>query len=116
MTEKTVSGTVYADGVALGSISGTYIDDYQNSASEQILSRSVPITVADESGIEIGSGALSYDDYVSYNGGGVRTITVSGNVYANSDVVGSVSGSLDDQYGAVSAKIPTKITLTIIPS
>jgi len=101
--EKTVSGNVYDEqNNVIGSVSGTYIDEYQNASTQQIQSRTINISVVDENGNSIGSGQLQYDDYISYNGGGTRTIDLSGNT--NDDVnntVGSVSGSLEDQYGSV---------------
>jgi len=115
--EKPVSGNVYDDANnTVGSVSGTYIDEYQNSASEQIETRTISISVVDENGNSIGSGQLQYDDYISYNGGGTRTIDLSGNV--NDDVnntVGSVSGSLEDQYGSVETGVPI-FAITSYPS
>lgn len=115
MVEKTISGSVADDqGNTLGNVSGTYIDEYLDQSTEQIISRQVTITVADDQSNTLGNGTLTYDDYISYNGGGTRTITLSGNVVdEQNNTIGSISGSLEDEYGSV--KIPTVITLEITP-
>lgn len=79
--EKPVSGNVVDEyGDVIGSVSGTYIDDYQDGSTEQIVHRSIPITVVDENGNVIGNGSLEYDDYVTFGSGGVRTIQITGSV------------------------------------
>ncbi|RLE37068.1 hypothetical protein DRJ17_07340 [Candidatus Woesearchaeota archaeon] len=117
MVEKTLSGQVLdEEGNVIGSVSGSYIDEYQDSTSEQIESRTISINVVDENGNSVGSGQLQYDDYITYNDGGTRTIDLSGDVKDDEgNIIGSANGSLEDQYGSVSAKIPTKLEITITP-
>ena len=79
--EKPVSGNVVDEyGDVIGSVSGAYVDDYQDGATERIVHRTIPITVVDEEGNEIGSGTLEYDDYITFGSGGVRTIQITGSV------------------------------------
>ncbi|RLB80030.1 MAG: hypothetical protein DRH17_12690 [Deltaproteobacteria bacterium] len=117
MVEKNVSGAVKDEtGNVVGSISGIYVDDYQDSSSQQIDHRSISITVVDEEGDEIGSGVLEYDDYISYNGGGTRTINIAGSVRDDEgNEIGSASGSLEDQYGSAQAAAPS-FAITSYPS
>lgn len=107
-----LSGQVVIDGVVVGSISGSYVDDVADSSSEKISDVSIPISVVIES-ISVGSGSLSYRDYVSYDGGGSRNISLSGSVLADSVVVGSVSGSLIDRYGRVVSETVTQPSASV---
>ena len=98
-----ISGQVVVDDVVVGSVSGSYVDDVADSSSEKINDVSIPVSVVIDSA-SVGNGSLTYRDYVSYDGGGSRNVSISGNVLADSVVVGSVSGSLIDRYGRVVAQ------------
>ena len=50
--------------------------------------------------VQVGSGALTYTDYIAQSTSGERTITVSGTVKINTVQVGTASGSILDNYGA----------------
>ena len=112
MVLKTITGVVYVDGVQVGSVSGSYEDEYLNQSSEQVVTRSITVTVYVD-GVQVGTGTGSYEDKVTYGSGGVESKTITGVVYVDGVQVGSVSGSYEDQYGAVAAKIPTKLTLIV---
>jgi len=115
-----LSGSVLLEGEACGTVSGEYVDESQDASSENIEHRTIDGQVLLE-GERVDNGAqLEYDDYVTYGDGGTRTIPVTGNVWlyvaeaGYSALVGECSGSLDDNYGAVT-KIPTTLTLEVIP-
>jgi hypothetical protein len=100
-----ISGSVNLDGIGIGSVTGTYIDDSVEQRSETINNVTINITVYIDSTV-IGSGVLQYQDYVAYDGGGSRTINVSGNTLLDSTVVGSAVGYLIDNYSAVVSPPP----------
>jgi len=113
-------GNAWLEGEACGTVSGEYTDDSQDATSENIVHRTIDGQVLLE-GERVDNGVvLEYDDYVTYNGGGTRTISVVGNAWLYvaeegfSAIVGDCSGSLEDNYGAVT-KIPTTLTLEVIP-
>lgn len=115
MATKTVTGKVFVNGVEIGSVNGSYDDEYIDQSTEQINTKSITAIVYLDS-VQIGNGSGSYEDKISYNEGGTETKTVSGNVLIDSVQIGTVSGTLEDQYGAVTgAKIPTQLTLEIVP-
>ena len=100
MTLRSISGKVLIDSEQVGSISGTYKDDSANGSKQVIEPVSIPITV-NVNNEQIGNGSMSYQDYVTYNGGGSRTVDISGNVLIDNDVVGNASATLIDDYGKV---------------
>ncbi len=106
MTLKNISGQVLIDNEQVGSISGTYQDDSANSSQEQINNVSVPINVIIDNN-QVGNGSMNYQDYVTYNGGGSRTIDVNGNVLIDTSKVGTVNATLVDDYGAVQQQVTT---------
>lgn len=109
MADVQITGNVLDEqGNTIGSISGTYIDDSQDGTSEQLVQRTIDITVVDENGNNVGSGSLNYQDYITYNGGGTRTINLTGNVIDDSNnSVGNISGELNDTYGAITTTVTT---------
>ncbi|MHC1628223.1 MAG: Ig-like domain-containing protein [Candidatus Nezhaarchaeales archaeon] len=114
-----ISGSVLLEGEEVGAVSGEYIDESQDAPSENIQSRSIAGEVyLDGLRVDIAV-TLAYDDYVTYNGGGTRTIDISGTVYLTYDggnyiIAGNASGSLKDDYGAV-AVIETQLKLEVTP-
>ena len=108
-------GSVYIDGIVIGSVTGTYIDDSAEQQSETINNVTVNITVYIDTTIYtdiiqydvIGSGVLQYQDYVAYNGGGSRTISISDNILLDSSTIGSVNVNLTDNYSAVVSQPPS---------
>lgn len=98
---KTISGNVYDEnGNVIGTVTGKYIDEAQDHIKEQKTTRQISITVVAD-GETIGSGSLTYEDYITYNDGGRREINISGNVTSDPDVIGTASVKLDDEYGEV---------------
>jgi len=96
-----ISITVFADGEVIGSGSGYYVDEQANLETERIVGRSLSVSVVDSDGLEIGNGTIEYDDYVCYNGGGVRTVSVTGSVVDEFDEeIGTIEGSFEDHYGS----------------
>ena len=95
-----ISGSVTVDGITIGTISGDYTDDSAYGTSEVINDVSIQLSVSVDS-ISIGNGSMSYQDYVTYNGGGSRTINVSGNVTSDSIDIGDINATLVDNYGKV---------------
>ncbi len=102
----TLSGSVYIDGIVIGSVTGTYVDDSVEQQSETINNVTINITVYIDSTV-IGSGLLQYQDYVAYDNGGSRRIDVTGDALLDSTVVGSAVGYLIDNYSAVVSQPPT---------
>lgn len=107
-----LSGQVVIDGVVVGSVSGSYVDNIADSSSEKISDVSIPINVIIDS-TNVGNGSLSYRDYVSYDGGGSRNISLSGSVLADSVVVGSVLVVLIDRYGKVVSETVTQPSASV---
>jgi hypothetical protein len=99
-TSKTITGAVYANGAQIGSVTGSYIDEYRDEPSETAVTRSISVNVY-INGVLVGSGSGSYEDKISHASGGVEQKAITGAVYANGTQIGSVSGVLEDQYGAV---------------
>lgn len=104
MTLKNISGQVLIDNEQVGNVSGTYKDDSYNGSQEQINNVSVPITATMDNE-KIGNGSMNYQDYVTYNGGGSRTIDVNGDVLIDTSKVGVVNATLVDDYGAVQQQV-----------
>ena len=114
-----ISGSVFLMGEEVGAVSGEYIDESQDAPSENIQSRSIPGDVLLEGEVVSIAVNLAYDDYVSYNGGGIRTVDISGTVYLTYDggnyiIVGNASGSLEDNYGAAGV-VETQLSLEVTP-
>ena len=100
-SEKQVAGEVLdLLGNVIGSISGLYIDEAQQSNVTSIVKRQIQITVVDNQGNIIGSGLLEYEDYVAYGSGGVRTINITGIVEGSQ--LGTIEATLEDEYGSTS--------------
>jgi len=90
-------------GNKLGSGLGIYVDDYIESSSSTIIQpREIAIAIYDDQDNSLGYGSMSYDDYVVYNGGGVRAIVLSGSVTDDQDnTIGEAICVLSDSYGSV---------------
>jgi hypothetical protein len=99
-TSKTITGAVYANGTQIGSVTGSYTDEYHDEPSETAVTRSISVNVY-INGVLAGTGSGSYEDKISHASGGVEQKAITGAVYANGTQIGSVSGVLEDQYGAV---------------
>jgi len=97
---KNISGQVLIDNEQVGSISGTYQDDSYNGSKQVIESVSVPITVTIDNE-QSGNGEMNYQDYVTYNGGGTRTVNIDGYVTIDNSDIGTVNATLIDSYGYV---------------
>jgi len=114
VVEKELRVNIFIDNNNVGFGSGSYIDDAKDSYIKQIIKRSINIIVEDMNGYQVGSGQLQYDDYVSYNGGGSRTIKVTGKVYENNTEIGNVDGYLEDEYGSVTGVFAKEFT-SVLP-
>lgn len=92
-----VSGTVYIDGVSVGTVSGEILDE-QSNPFELIKTRSIDgIVYVDTTPIGNVRGII--DDTVAKPGDGSVSITITGSVLVDSVSVGSVSGSHTDNAG-----------------
>jgi len=97
-----LSGNAKIDDLIVGNITGEYIDESSDETSENIQHRTITGEVKIDT-LVVGYATLEYDDYITSNGGGTRTIDISGDVEIDSYKVGNSSGSLIDNYGVVTA-------------
>jgi len=112
MVTKSISGTVYIDGVEVGNFTIYYEDEAVNALTENIVSKTTNVDVLINS-TNVGSGVVNYDDYITYDEGGTRSYQIIGDILINTSNVGSITLQMSDDYGKI--KKATQITLQIIP-
>jgi len=103
MTTRTIELTVYVDNAVVGD--GSIVDEYQDNTHGNIVSRQVDIYLDDTL---IGNG--TYEDKITYNGGGIETKQVSINI--NGYQIGYMQ--FDDKYGRI-VSTRTKKSNWLIP-
>jgi len=113
--DPSVNISIVVGGIVVGSGSIDYTDQSANGSSQSIVSETVSfnIVVGD---ITVGSGSITYDDYVTYNGGGSRTVDISVSVVEGGITVGNGTIEITDTYGAVSAPTPLLQIVSITPN
>lgn len=108
-----VSGQVLVDSIQVGSVAGN-IEDEAIDGPKLTKTKEFYVEIFVDN-VKVGDGELIYDDIVSSGNGGSVTINLAGVINVNGIQVGSVSGSLTDNYGVeTGVGVMTKYTARIV--
>lgn len=110
--EVVYSVDVMVDGIKVGDGIINIVDEYSDGV-EQIITRTISGQVVMDS--IIGSIVGSYNDYITYNNGGTRSLDI--NIYMNMDsiLLGSTTLTHNDRYGAVVKLLPGQEVIMLLP-
>jgi len=115
LIDPSVSVSIVVGGIVVGSGTINYTDQSASGSSQNIVSETVSFSII-VGGITVGSGSITYDDYITYNGGGSRTVDIPVSVVVGNITVGNGTIEITDTYGAVSTLTPLLQILSITPN